>query len=277
MVLAPDEHAFRLIPPRGREVPIVVEVPHAGLDVPLDDGAEMDFTPADVLRDADAWVDALWQDAPSHGATALVANISRYVVDLNRDEDDVDALTVAGIARRATQPRGVIWRETGDGRPLLRAPLSRDAYARRIARYYTPYHAALASTMRALHARHGRVLLLAAHSMPSSSRLGVGARRASVVPGTRGRTTAHGALIDAVASHFSAAGLSVRHDEPYRGGATTARWGLPQRGFHAIQIELNRALYMDEATVSPRDAQLAWLRARCAELLPRLATLLDSI
>lgn len=271
------EHPFRLIAPSAREVPILVEVPHAGTEVPDDARAEMRVDARDVLRDADAWVDAIWTDAPARGATSLVASVSRYVVDLNRDEDDVDARTVEGATRRDAQPRGVVWRETGDGRPLLSAPLARDAFARRLARYYTPYHAALASTLRALHARHGRALLIAAHSMPSASRLGAGARRAAVVPGTRGRTTAHAELIDAVAAHYSAAGLSVRHDDPYRGGATTARWGRPERGYHAIQIELNRALYMDEAAITPRDEQLRWLRGVCADLIPRLAALLERI
>jgi N-formylglutamate amidohydrolase len=268
---------FRLVAPHGREVPIVVEVPHAGTALPPDVADEVAVDASEVLRDADAWVDTLWREAPTRGATALYATFSRYVVDLNRDEDDVDAETVEGAARPAGQPRGVVWRESGAGRPVLRAPLTPDAFRARIARYFTPYHAALAATLRALHARHGRVLLLAAHSMPSSSRLGVVARRASVVPGTRGRSTAHGALIDVVDAHFSAAGLSVRHDEPYRGGATTVRWGRPTRGFHAIQIELNRALYMDERAMSLREQQAEWLRGLCTDLIPRLAERLDAL
>lgn len=272
-----DLAPFRLLAPTAPEVPIVVEIPHAGTRLPDEVHAATLADRSDVLRDADAWVDALWTDAPRHGAHALVAALSRYVVDLNRDDDDVDARSVDGARRPDGQPRGVVWRETGDGRPVLAGPLPRDVFAGRIARYYTPYHATLASTLRALRARHGRALLIAAHSMPSSSRLGGGARRAAVVPGTRGRSTADEALIDAVESHFAAAGLSVRHDEPYRGGATTARWGRPWAGFHAIQIEVNRALYMDEHAMRLREEQAGWLRELCSALLPRLASVLASL
>jgi N-formylglutamate amidohydrolase len=97
-----------------------------------------------------------------------------------------------------------------------------------------------------------------------------------VVPGTRGKTTAARAVIDAVEQHFRAAGLSVRHDDPYRGGATTARWGRPHEGFHAVQVELNRALYMDEDDGDPRPERFDWLADVCAGLVDRLAALVDA-
>ncbi len=266
---------FRLVRPRAREVPVVVEVPHASVALPEEVRASLLVSANTVRRDADSYVDELYRDAPSKGATLLSASVSRYVVDLNRDEGDVDEWSVRGAGQREREfPRGVIWRESGDGKAALRSPLSLDEFEARLARYYRPYHATLRDELTAMRARHRRVLLVAAHSMPStglSTRNGLLVRRADVVPGTQSRSTAAAALIDAVELHFRAAGLSVRHDDPYRGGATTLRWGRPHEGFHAIQIELNRALYMNEATGDPKPEGLAWLTALCGSLIERLA------
>lgn len=264
---------FRLERPTAREAPVVVEVPHAGLEVPASVRASLRVSDEAICRDADAWVDELWLDAPSWGATLLVANVSRYVVDLNRDADDIDARAVRGAPRADGSPRGVIWREAGDGQPALAAPLEWEQYQDRVDRYWRPYHDTLTAALESLHRRHGRVLLLSGHSMPSMGRAAPGEparRRADVVPGTRGRSTAEVGVIDEVARHFSAAGLSVRHDDPYRGGATTARWGRPAAGYHAVQIELSRALYMDESTLRRRPQAMKWVRGVVSALVERV-------
>ena len=272
---------FRLERPAGRDAPVLVEVPHAGMGVPQDARASLMIDAATLRRDADSYVDELYRDAPSRGVGLLVAELSRYVVDLNREETDVDEWSVReGVSRREQFPRGVIWRETGDGRTALRAALSHAEYESRLERYYRPYHASLARELRTLHARHGRVLLVSAHSMPGHGHATHGkhrVRRADVVPGTRGRTTAASAIVDVVESYFRSAGLSVRHDDPYRGGATTARWGRPAEGFHALQIELNRALYMDERTCEPRPDGVEWLAVVCAGLVERLGEMLEAV
>ncbi len=267
---------YRLLRPRAKAIPVVVEVPHASVALPDEVRPTLAVGADAIRRDADSYVDELYRDAPARGAALLTACVSRYVVDLNRDEGDVDAWAVRDArAQGGEYPRGVIWRETGDGRAALREPLARDAFEARLARYYRPYHRALGDELTALRARHPHVLLVAAHSMPSTSPGRARARRADVVPGTRGRSTADRALIDAVDAHFRAAGLSVRHDDPYRGGATTARWGRPREGFHAIQVELNRALYMDERSGEPKPDGVAWLTALCASLVERLGEVLS--
>ncbi len=263
---------------------MVVEVPHAGLRLPAEALETLQVDARTVLRDADAYVDQLFAQAPRAGATLLAAECSRYVVDLNRRPDDVDGASVEGLgSARGWFPRGVVWRETSGGTPALRRRLTQAEFDRRLADYYAPYHAALAAELEALHRRQGRALLLAAHSMPSTDRVpgtsppSPPRRRADIVPGTRGRSTAHPALIDAVEQHFRAAGLSVRHDDPYRGGATTALWGRPAEGFHALQLELNRALYMDEATGAPRPDGMVFLTGLCTQLVVRLTELLDGL
>lgn len=258
---------------------MVVEVPHAGLGLPGEVRALLLAGADDLRRDADAWVDALYRGAPARGATLLAAELSRYVVDLNRDESDVDEWTVAALPSDGFEhPRGVVWRETGEGRAALRRPLTRAEFEERLARYHRPYHRALADEVARLRRGHRDVVIVAAHSMPSVGRgqRGEGLRRADVVPGTRGKSTAARAVIDAVEQHFRAAGLSVRHDEPYRGGATTARWGRPHEGLHAVQVELNRGLYMDESSGDPKPEAFHWLAGVCEALIDRLAGLLDA-
>jgi len=255
----------------------MIEVPHAGLTVPDDVRDELSAPPDALMRDADIYVDRLFGNAPHLGATMLSAKVSRYVVDLNRASDDVDATTVSGHpAPAGMQPRGVVWRCTTDGRPILRRTLPYKALLSRLARYYTPYHEALDGSLRSLRARFGYALLVAGHSMPSMGRslhADSGARRADVVPGTQGRTTADARMIDLIDAHFRDAGLVVRHDDPYRGGYTTKHYGRPADGWHAVQIELNRALYVDEQTFEPKPGEFQRLQALLDGLVVKLKDL----
>jgi N-formylglutamate amidohydrolase len=243
---------IQLTAPDQSPTPVLVEVPHSGLLIPDDVEPQLEATPSAVLRDSDIYVDRLYKRAPENGATLLVARVSRYVVDLNRGPDEVDVAAVPRHPKARHIPaRGVVWRARTDGTPLLRAPLSEVQFQHRIDRYYAPYHETLREAAARLHRQHGHVVILAAHSMPSTGRRQFGGRqlrRADIVPGTRGRSTADGRIIDLVDAHFRDAGLTVKHDQPYRGGWTTANYGAPKRGQHAIQIELNRALYVDEET-----------------------------
>ena len=265
--------------PRAAPSPVLVEVPHSGLQVPPEVESEIDATPSAMLRDSDIYVDQLYQNAPENGATLLVSRVSRYVVDLNRGPDDVDSAAVPRHPKgRHIPARGVVWRARTDGTPLLRAPLTVQQFTRRLELFYEPYHRMLREVASQIREQHGRVVIVAAHSMPSSGRRMLGGgevRRADVVPGTRGRSTADGRIIDLIDSHFREAGLSVKHDDPYRGGWTTSSYGAPKRGQHAVQIELNRALYVDEHTseIKPRDfAQLQTVLDQLVGKLGELVT-----
>jgi N-formylglutamate deformylase len=263
--------------PSTAAIPVLVEVPHAGITVPEAVQDELAAPEDAVLRDADIFVDELYANAPSLGATLLCARVSRYVVDLNRAQDDFDSATVSDHpATVGAQPRGVVWRATTDGRPVLRRPLTFAALRKRLARYYIPYHEALRQTLQQLHADFGHAILLAGHSMPSRGRslhVDAGIRRADVVPGTRGRTSADARIIDLVDAPFRAAGLSVRHDDPYKGGFATTHYGRPSTGVHAIQIELSRALYVDETTFVRRAGDFEKLQALLDSLVTKLGQL----
>jgi N-formylglutamate amidohydrolase len=247
---------FEIVEPAAGESPVVVEVPHAGLWVDAETLAYTVAPARSIARDADLHVDELCQDAPREGATLLVARYSRFVVDLNRGPDDYDGEAVEG-GGRTHWPRGLVWRLTTDGDAILAGPIPRHELERRLDAVYHPYHRALAGLLERKVARFGYVVLLCAHSMPSRPRDG-GLRpptpplllpRADLVPGTRGRTTAAGAVIDRVDAHAGAFGFSVRHDDPYRGGFSTAHYGRPAQGVHAVQLEIARRLYMDETSL----------------------------
>lgn len=269
---------IELTRPHTTPSPVLVEVPHSGLQVPPEVEPEIEATPLAVLLDSDIYVDQLYQRAPANGATLLVSRVSRYVVDLNRGPDDVDSAAVPRHPRARHIPaRGVVWRARTDGTPLLRAPLTIEQFTKRLELFYDPYHQALRDVAMQIREQHGRVLILAAHSMPSSGRRMIGrgqVRRADVVPGTRGRSTADGRIIDLVDSHFREAGLTVKHDDPYRGGWTTSSYGAPKRGQHAVQIELNRALYVDERTSEIKKKDFAQLQAVLDQLVGKLGDLL---
>lgn len=267
---------FAFSAPHVGRTPVLVEVPHAGTAIPLALRDALIAPPELILRDADLFVDDLYAAAPESGAALLCARLSRYVVDLNRAPDDVDLETVFDHpAPRRSQPRGVVWRVTADGRPLLRTPLDYRGLRERLALYHEPYHARLTAELAQVRADYGFVLLVAAHSMPSMVKRGVRdvERRADVVPGSLGRSSAHPAIIDLVDRHFRAAGLSVRHDDPYRGGYTTAHYGRPGQAQHAIQIELNRALYMDERDCTRKPGDFERLQKLVSELVANLGKL----
>ncbi len=272
---------FERIDPTGPETPVVVEVPHAGLET----GApflEPLVAPARALaRDADLYVDALYEDAPAEGATMLVARASRYVIDVNRGERDVDAEVVEGARADVRMHHGLVWRTTSDGEPALSRRLSTQELEERLELVWRPYHRELAAIVERKRARFGIAIVLAAHSMPSIERgLRVPGReaaepplarlaRADVVPGTRGRKSAAGPFIDAVEAHAVARGWTVRHDEPYAGGFTTQHYGRPAENVHAVQVELARRLYLDELTLRPLPS-FGLVRTWCRELIARL-------
>ena len=268
---------FTVTEPERSETPLVVEVPHAGIHVPAAYLANLVAPARSIGRDADLYVDELYADAPLEGATLLVAHTSRYVLDLNRAEGDLDnEAVVGGQANGARMPRGLIWRLTTDGEPALGQPLSRAELDARIAEVHRPYHAALRAVLERKKAKFGYAVLLAAHSMPSSARDPVSRRgpettfaRADVVPGSQGRTTSAGVFIDAVDAHARGHGYTVRHDDPYRGGFSTRNYGTPAQGVHAVQVELARRLYMDESTLL-RERSFDALRRFCRALVAKL-------
>jgi N-formylglutamate amidohydrolase len=267
-----SQPAFSVHEPNGNETPLLVEVPHAGLYVDPQSLSSLIAPARSLVRDADLYVDELYREAPIEGATLLVSHVSRYVCDLNRSESDVDAATVDGGGSRAT-PHGLVWRTTTDDQPALGAPLPRSELIRRLRDFYRPYHARLSEILERKRHRFGFAVLLCAHSMPSRGRAGhadPGRQRADVVPGTRGRTSTAEFVIEAVDELVRELGWTIAHDDPYKGGFSTGHYGRPENGVHAIQIELARRLYMDEATLLKKQEDFGRTQAFCRRLVARL-------
>jgi N-formylglutamate deformylase len=266
---------FSVREPTGSEIPVVVEIPHAGVRVDPETLATLIAPARAIGLDADLYVDDLYVRAPELGATVLVAHASRYVCDLNRSETDVDGLAVQGGTTRSA-PHGLIWRTTTENQPSLTAPLTPRELERRLDLIYRPYHSKLASLIEAKRARFGYAVLLCAHSMPSLGRLGhsdAGRERADVVPGSRGRTTAAAPVIDAPDALARAIGWSVSHDDPYRGGHSTVHYGRPSARVHAVQVELSRRLYMDERVLEKKRSDFEKVQGFCDALVARLGQL----
>jgi N-formylglutamate deformylase len=267
--------SFKIREPRSKERPLVVEIPHAGLRLDPETLSTLNAPGRAVGSDADMYVDELYRDAVQYGASVLVAEMSRYVVDLNRAESDVDSLAVVG-APAGSLPHGLIWRATTEGRAALVHPIPDAEYQRRLREYYRPYHQSLQALLQEKKRKFGYVVVLAAHSMPSSGRNGhtdVGSPRADVVPGSRGRTSAAAPVIDCPDVLAQQRGWSVAHDQPYRGGFTTAFYGRPDNAVHVVQVELNRALYMNETTLTRLEPGFSQVKRYCDDLVQALAAL----
>jgi N-formylglutamate amidohydrolase len=263
---------FSVREPSTEEIPVVVEVPHAGLFVDPVSLASLAAPARSLGQDADLYVDELYVDAPAVGAHLLCAHVSRYVCDLNRGEADVDEKTVEGGTARSA-PHGLIWRTTTEDAPALVRQLPRSELDRRLETIYRPYHRTLRELIEAKQRRFGFAILLCGHSMPSRGRAGhsdPGRERADVVPGSRGRTSAGFGVVNVPEAVARELGWSVAHDDPYKGGFSTGHYGQPGQGVHAVQVELARRLYMDERSLAKKPKDFDKTRGYCRTVVARL-------
>ena len=255
--------------------PLVISVPHAGTSIPAEDAPTLALGGDALLRDADLFVDQLYGWAPEMGVTVMRARVNRCVLDVNRAPDDVD-LDVCPEVERPARPsaRGLCWRTLTDGSAVLSRTLRWSEVRSRIERIHAPYHRALAALLHERRQQFGYAILLDAHSMPSLARLGhldaLGSRRADIVPGDVRGTSCDPRVMQHVVEHFEAAEFSVRPNEPYAGGYITRHHGRPRHNVHAVQLELNRDLYMDERMLT-LDGD------RASRLVPHLQALVTSL
>jgi N-formylglutamate amidohydrolase len=233
--------------------------PHSGTTCPGDMEADASLPEASLHSAGDALVDRLIQSGAEQGATLVLGRLCRAYVDLNRDPADLDPALIdgVGVGAGAGSPRtaagyGVIPRMSGDGRPLYARRLTLAEAQARIARWHAPYHAALTAEIETARARHGEAVLVDWHSMPAGATAGAGGVRGpDVVLGDRHGSSCSGELTRRLRRAFEALGWRVALNRPYAGGWTTQMWGRPDEGYQAVQIELNRALYYDEAARAP--------------------------
>ncbi|MCA9562291.1 MAG: N-formylglutamate amidohydrolase [Myxococcales bacterium] len=258
---------------------VIVNVPHAGVEIPPEVAPTLSAPREDWMRDVDFAVDEIVCDAPDGGATLLASQISRFVVDLNRAPTDVprDAYPDASepLPTISYGRRGLIWLETTRGVPALRGHLTDTQFEQRMA-YYTPYHALLASLIEERRQRFGASVLIDGHSMPSMGQSGhgdTGVRRADIVLGDFDGQSCAPQLTLTVEQCLLELGFEVVRNRPYRGGYDTEHYGKPDSSVHALQIEINRALYMDEDEVSTIASGLTRVREAMAEVVRRVVAL----
>jgi N-formylglutamate amidohydrolase len=271
---APELHlAYELRVPDASG-PVVVDVPHAGRDVPAFAAPAIAIDARARDADADLFVDAIAAGAPEAGAPLLLARCSRFVADLNRSADDVDAEAAEGVPAGRSAPRGLVWRITTDGASVLRRRLRAEELEGRIERVFLPYRRRLAALVDAALQRHGCAVLVDLHSCPSRGKpthADPGAARADVILGWRAGATCASWVMEEAERVLGGAGLRTVRDEPYRGGDIVAALGAPRVGRHALQVELSRSLYMDERSLEPDRAAIERLRGVVAVLVGQLA------
>ncbi|MBI5255460.1 MAG: N-formylglutamate amidohydrolase [Burkholderiales bacterium] len=263
-----------------RALPLVCDSPHSGTHYPADFGHAI---ARQRLRCAeDTHVDRLWSHAPEAGATLVLAQFPRTYIDANRAADDIDAAMIDGPWPTPLRPShktlalglGLVWRQVAEGEPIYQRRLTVAELQHRLTQCWQPYHAALDAACDAAVARWGRCWHLNLHSMPSNAyaRLGVSSTQplADFVLGDRRGTSCEPGFVQLVRQLIEAHGWRVALNDPYEGQALVCRHGRPQQGRHSLQIEINRALYMDEATREPH-AGFERLRADLASIIEEIA------
>ena len=212
-----------------------------------------------IRSSEDAFVDQLFDCAPQYGATFLKARVPRAFVDLNRSSDELDPALIEGVRRQGHNPRvasglGVIPRVVANGRAIYRGKISGAEAQRRIRTFWQPYHETLQTLLDAARRNFGQAVLIDCHSMPHEAMDGVsrtGMRRPDVVLGDRFGAAAGGDVVDRIEAAFVDAGFAVTRNAPFAGAYITQAYGRPSRGQHAIQVEIDRSLYMNEALIQP--------------------------
>lgn len=273
--------------PEGPFAPVVFDSPHSGNIYPEDFGHSIERT--HLRRTEDAFVDELFADAPTCGATLICALFPRSYVDPNRSPDDIDPSMLAGEwpyranpGEKARLGIGLIPSREPGGVVYDRL-LSVDEACHRIDDYYWPYHRELEWALDRAQQRGGAFWHINCHSMPavstSVSPEGSGVPRPDFCLGTRDGTTCDSSLTELVESFLVGLGYSVTIDDPYKGAELVRRYSDPTHGRHSLQIEINRRLYMDEVSISKGEGFAAFradigrlVEAVCEFARPRIGS-----
>jgi N-formylglutamate deformylase len=267
------------------EAALVLDSPHSGVSYPEDFRHACDLR--DLRRAEDTHVEKLYDFAPGLGVAWIEALFPRSYLDANRNltEIDVSLFDEAWTDLIETDPKtlakvrlgkGLIWRCTDEGTPLYDRQLTVQEVRSRIRRCWQPYHEAVAAAIEAAHARHGYIIHLNCHSMPSvAAKFATdypGLVHADFVIGDRDGTSADPPLSHRICEHLRSLGYQVSYNHPYKGVELVRRYGNPERQRHSVQVEVNRKLYMDEKTLE-LNAAFVGLKANLRTLVEMLLAL----
>ena len=276
---------WRLLAPAEQTAPVVFASPHSGRDYPPEFIAASRLNVVSLRRSEDAFMDEIFAAAPDFGAPLLCARFPRAYVDANREAFELDPAMftdplpdyVNTRSPRIAAGLGTIARVVTDGEDIYHEPLRFEDALGRIEALYRPYHKALQGLLQATQERFGGCLLVDCHSMPSGQlapELGAsdGNKPADMVLGDCFSTSSAPAVTDIAKAALEASGFTVALNKPYAGGFTTRHYGRPREGVHVLQVEINRALYMDEKLVR-RGPGLPALKCRLGPLMRALANI----
>jgi len=268
---------FEIHEPAEWRAPIVFNSPHSGNVYLRSFIAAARLELATLRRSEDTFVDQLFAGVVERGHPLMRAHFPRCYVDVNREPYELDPRMFDGRlpsfantrSMRVAGGLGTVARVVGDAQEIYDQRIPVDDALRRIEGLYKPYHRALRRLVTKVHRDFGAAILVDCHSMPSIAGNRDERPRADVVLGDRYGTSCVAVVADAVEAALQDAGYSVSRNKPYAGGFITEHYGQPGRGFHAVQIEINRCLYMDERRreKGPRFAQVAADFAILADVL----------
>ena len=269
--------------PAQQQVALICASPHSGSDYPAEFLAASRLDPLTLRRSEDSFVDEIFGGAIELGAPLLKARFPRAYLDPNREPFELDPTMFADPLPtyvNSRSPRvqvglGTIARVVATGEEIYARKLRFADAVSRVDRLYRPYHQALRQLLAATSERFGGYLLIDCHSMPSTGgpterdfkRSGV-----DIVLGDCHGTSCHPSIMETAQRLLSAKGYRVVRNAPYAGGFTTSHYGAPQSRRHAIQIEINRALYMDERNIE-RKPFLRRMNGDMLDLMSALAVL----
>lgn len=255
---------FECLDPVRVGAPILVSSPHSGTAFPPSFLDQTHLAPQDLLRSADLYMDQMVRGAVHLGLPVMHALFPRAFLDVNREPYELDPKmfdrrppSFANTrSLRVGSGYGTVPRLVADGMEIYPGKIALAEALRRIDSYYLPYHARLRHQLNELHRDFGVAMLIDCHSMPSASLTG-SQSGCDIVLGDRHATSCAPELIDAVESKMRDFGLKIARNQPYAGGFITEHYGNPVSGTHALQIEINRALYMNETTYQPHQGLAA--------------------
>lgn len=272
--------AYRVERPEVRSTGAVFASPHSGCDYPWAFLRASVLDERSIRSSEDAFVDELFSAAPAHGAPLIAATAPRAYIDLNRSADELDPALIRGVAMVTHNPRvssglGVIPRVVAGGRAIYRGKITLEEARGRIAEVWRPYHRALQREVDEARAGFGRALLIDCHSMPHEAIDAAGSRKGNrrlpeVVLGDRFGAACGAEVMDLVEGAFARAGFRVARNAPFAGAYVAQSYGRPARGQHAVQVEIDRSLYMKEDTIE-RGPQFDEVRARLTGVIAEIA------
>ena len=248
---------FEVFEPLVYRAPVIFNSPHSGSAYPSEFLAASRIDRASLARSEDSFMDEMIAELPARGFPTIRVNFPRSYVDVNREPYELDPRMFNGRlpgfantrSMRVAGGLGTIPRVVGDGQEIYYERLDVEDGLKRIEALYKPYHRAFRRLIAKTQKTFGLAIIVDCHSMPSVGVTRDEPKRPDVVIGDRYGTSCARLLADTVEDTFRSLGYSVGRNKPYAGGFITEHYGDPASGWHALQIEINRGLYMDEATI----------------------------